>query len=168
MINTCSPNKGLLRTVVILYYHRKRQAALLSQIYSHETDCKENSLNGLQQSMHCCTVSSGYSATFFTASKQRNSNSVQGIFMYEKFNRFACTGKASIVGAVSSDETAIVSSQFICQGQGWWHDKDAKSCTSCCSVYKIQICTEQSDVQYTNNSCTDTVLLTSTILWQPG
>jgi hypothetical protein len=32
-------------------------------------------------------VSSGYSATFFAASKQRNSNSVQGIFMYEKFNR---------------------------------------------------------------------------------
>jgi hypothetical protein len=36
--------------------------------------------------MHCCTVSSGYSATFFAASKQRNSNSVQGIFMYETFN----------------------------------------------------------------------------------
>jgi hypothetical protein len=31
-------------------------------------------------------VSSGYSAKFFAASKQRNSNSVQGIFMYEKFN----------------------------------------------------------------------------------
>jgi hypothetical protein len=44
MINTCSPNKGLLRTVVILYYHRKRQAALLSQIYSHGTDRKENTL----------------------------------------------------------------------------------------------------------------------------
>jgi hypothetical protein len=79
MINTCSPIKGLLRTVVILYYHQKRQAALLSQIYSHGTDRKENTLNG-------CTVSSGYSATFFAASKQRNSNSVQGIFMYEKFN----------------------------------------------------------------------------------
>jgi hypothetical protein len=47
----------------------------------------KHSLNGLQQSMHCCTVSSGYSVTFFAASKQRNSNSVQGIFMYEKFNR---------------------------------------------------------------------------------
>jgi hypothetical protein len=44
MINTCSPNKGLLRTIVILYYHRKRQAALLSQIYSHGTDRKENNL----------------------------------------------------------------------------------------------------------------------------
>jgi hypothetical protein len=33
-------------------------------------------------------MSSGYSATFFAASKQRNRNSVQGIFMYEKFNRF--------------------------------------------------------------------------------
>jgi hypothetical protein len=30
--------------VVILYYHRKRQAALLSQIYSHGTDRKENTL----------------------------------------------------------------------------------------------------------------------------
>jgi hypothetical protein len=37
--------------------------------------------------MHYCTVSSGYSATFFAAYKQRNSNSIQGIFMYEKFNR---------------------------------------------------------------------------------
>jgi hypothetical protein len=72
-----------LRTVVILYYHRKRQAALLSQIYSHGTDRKENTLNGLQQSVHCCTISSGYAATFFAAAKQRNSNSVQGIFMYE-------------------------------------------------------------------------------------
>jgi hypothetical protein len=44
MINTCSPNKGLLRTVVILYYHWKRQAALLSQIYSLGTDRKENTL----------------------------------------------------------------------------------------------------------------------------
>jgi hypothetical protein len=44
MINTCSPNKGLLCTVVILYYHRKWQAALLSQIYSHGTDRKENTL----------------------------------------------------------------------------------------------------------------------------
>jgi hypothetical protein len=34
-------------------------------------------------------VSSGYSATFFAASKQRNSNSVQGIFMYEKFSSYA-------------------------------------------------------------------------------
>jgi hypothetical protein len=33
-------------------------------------------------------VSSGYSATFFAASNQRNSNNVQGIFMYEKFNTF--------------------------------------------------------------------------------
>jgi hypothetical protein len=44
MINTCSPNKGLLHTVVILYYHRKQQAALLSQIYSQGTDRKENTL----------------------------------------------------------------------------------------------------------------------------
>jgi hypothetical protein len=31
-------------------------------------------------------MSSGYTAMFFAASKQRNSNSVQGIYMYKKFN----------------------------------------------------------------------------------
>jgi hypothetical protein len=55
-------------------------------IYPRDRPQRKHSLNGLQQSMHCFTVSSGYSATFFAASMQRNSNSVQGIFMYEKFN----------------------------------------------------------------------------------
>jgi hypothetical protein len=44
MINTCSPNKGLLRSNVILYYCWKGQAALLSLTYSHGTDRKENTL----------------------------------------------------------------------------------------------------------------------------
>jgi hypothetical protein len=39
-------------------------------------------------------MSSGYSATFFAAYKQRNSNSVQGIFMYEKFNSYQHFGAA--------------------------------------------------------------------------
>jgi hypothetical protein len=44
MINTCSPNKGLLRSNVILYYRQKQQAALLSLIYSQGRDRKENTL----------------------------------------------------------------------------------------------------------------------------
>jgi hypothetical protein len=50
--------------VVILYYHRKHK----QQQQQWLTAKKTLSLNGLQQSMHCCTVSSRYLATFFGAS----------------------------------------------------------------------------------------------------
>jgi hypothetical protein len=57
-------------------------------------------------------VSSGYSATFFAASKQRNSNSVQGIFMYEKFNNNSFIYSFSInpvgIGEVLGVEGAII------------------------------------------------------------
>jgi hypothetical protein len=57
--------------VVILYYHRKHTLPYCPRyIAKGLTVEKTLSLNGLQQSMHCCTVSSCYQVTFFAASKQ--------------------------------------------------------------------------------------------------
>jgi hypothetical protein len=58
------------RYVVILYYHRKRKLPYCPRyIAKGRTLNKTLSRNGLQQSMHCCAVSSHYLATFFAASK---------------------------------------------------------------------------------------------------
>jgi hypothetical protein len=56
--------------VVILYYHQRDKLPYCPRyIAKGLTIEKTLSLNGLQQSMHCCTVSSRYQAMSFAASK---------------------------------------------------------------------------------------------------
>jgi hypothetical protein len=64
--NFMKPTFSKIRVIfVFLYYHRKNNLPFCSRyIVKRRTLEKTLSWNGLQQSMHCCAVSSRYLVTF--------------------------------------------------------------------------------------------------------